>query len=60
MTPHQIVVYALVATIFIPCIATIAMLVRELGWRRSAAISAGTVGAALLVGGAVAHLLPLI
>ena len=39
MTPHQIVVYALVAAIFIPCIATIVMLWRELGWRRTAAIS---------------------
>ncbi len=60
MTPHQIVVYALVAAIFIPCIATIAMLGRELGWRRTGAISLGTVVAALVVGGAVAHLLPLV
>jgi ferrous iron transport protein B len=60
MTPHQIIVYALVAAIFVPCVATIAMLGRELGWRRAGAISAGTVTAALLVGGAVAHLLPLV
>ena len=60
MTAHQIVVYALVAAIFVPCVATIAMLGRELGWRRAGAISAGTVTAALLVGGAVAHLLPLV
>jgi len=60
MTPHQIVVYALVAAIFIPCIATIVMLWRELGWRRTAAIGTGTVVTALLVGGAVAHLLPLV
>ncbi len=60
MTPHQIVVYALVAAIFVPCIATIAMLGRELGWRRAGAISAGTIVTALLVGGAVAHVLPLL
>ncbi|HUK76818.1 MAG TPA: ferrous iron transport protein B [Thermoleophilia bacterium] len=60
MTPHQIVVYALVAAIFIPCVATIAMLGRELGWRRAGAISAGTVVTALVVGGAAAHLLPLL
>jgi ferrous iron transport protein B len=60
MTPHQIIVYALVAAIFIPCLATIAMLGRELGWRRAGAISAGTVAAALLVGGLVARLLPLL
>ena len=60
MTPHQIVVYALVAAIFVPCVATIAMLGRELGWRRAAGDLAGTVVTALLVGGAVAHLLPLL
>ncbi len=60
MTPHQIVVYALVAAILVPCVATIAMLGHELGWRRAGAISAGTVATALVVGGAVAHLLPLV
>jgi ferrous iron transport protein B len=60
MTPHQIVVYAIVSTLYIPCVATIAMLGRELGWRRAAAISAGTVVLALLVGGAVSHLLAVV
>ena len=60
MTPHQIVVYALVAAIFVPCVATIAMLGRELGWRRASAISAGTVVTALVFGGLVARLLPLL
>ena len=59
MTPHQIVVYALVASILVPCVATIAMLGHELGWRRAATISAGTVATALVIGGAVSHLLPL-
>jgi ferrous iron transport protein B len=60
MTPHQIVVYALVNTIYIPCAATIVMLGRELGWRRAGLISVGTIGIALAVGGGVAHLLPLL
>jgi ferrous iron transport protein B len=60
MTPHQIVVYALVAALLVPCVATIAMLGRELGLRRATAISAGTVVTAVLVGGALAHLLPLV
>jgi len=60
MTPHQIIVYALVAAIFIPCVATIAMLGRELGWRRAGAITTGTVVTALAVGGLVARLLPLL
>jgi ferrous iron transport protein B len=52
MRPDQIIVYALVNTIYIPCIATIAILARELGWRRALLISAFTVALALLVGGA--------
>lgn len=52
MRPDQIVVYALVNTLYVPCIATIAILGRELGWKRAALISAFTVALALLVGGA--------
>lgn len=52
MRPDQIVVYALVNTIYIPCVATIAVLGRELGWRRALLISAFTVILALVVGGA--------
>ena len=57
MTPHQIVVYTIVNTIYVPCLATITMLGRELGWRRAAAICVGTTAAAVLVGGIVAHFL---
>ncbi|HSB69435.1 MAG TPA: ferrous iron transport protein B [Candidatus Methylomirabilis sp.] len=52
MRPDQIVVYALVNTLYVPCAATIAILARELGWRRAALISTFTVILALLVGGA--------
>ena len=58
MTPHQLVVYAIVNSLYVPCVATIAMLGRELGWRAAAGISGGTVAIAVLVGGAVAHVLP--
>ncbi len=60
MSPHQLVVYGLVNAIYVPCVATIAALARELGRPRAALISAGTVGVALAVGGAAAHLLPLL
>jgi len=60
MTPHQLVVYALVNAIYIPCVATIAMLGRELGWGRAAAVSAGTIVVAIGVGGIVAHGLALL
>ena len=52
MRPDQIVVYALVNTLYVPCVATIAILARELGWRRAALITTFTVILALLVGGA--------
>jgi ferrous iron transport protein B len=62
MRPDQIFVYALVNTLYIPCAATIAVLARELGWRRALLISAFTIALALLVGGlarGVLHLFPL-
>jgi len=52
MRPDQIVVYALVNTIYVPCLATIAILGQELGWRRALLISGFTVLLALAVGGA--------
>lgn len=51
MNPGQLFVYALVNTIYIPCVATIAVLGKELGWKRAAAIVAFTVTLAILVGG---------
>ena len=53
MTTTQLVVYAVVCCLYIPCVATIAVLGRELGRWRAALISAGTVGTALLVGGVI-------
>lgn len=60
MTTSQIVTYALVNAIYIPCVATIAVLNRELGWRRTVAICLGTIAVALLVGGIIARVLPLL
>ncbi len=51
MTPAQLFVYALVNTIYIPCVATIAVLGRELGWRRAGGIMAFTIALAILTGG---------
>ncbi|MBI4743521.1 MAG: ferrous iron transporter B [Actinobacteria bacterium] len=51
MNTRQLFVYALVNTIYIPCIATIAVLGRELGTKRAAAIMAFTISLAILVGG---------
>jgi ferrous iron transport protein B len=57
MDPRQIFVFALVTTIYFPCIATAAVLGRELGWRSAGAIMAGTIGLAVLVGGAANQVL---
>ncbi len=51
MKPAQLFVYALVNTIYIPCVATIAVLGRELGWRRAVSIMVFTIALAILIGG---------
>jgi ferrous iron transport protein B len=51
MDAGQIFTYALVNTLYVPCVATVAVLARELGWRRALLISGSTVALALLAGG---------
>ncbi len=53
MNGEQLFVYALVNTIYIPCVATIAVLARELSWKIALAISAFTVVLAITIGGIV-------
>jgi ferrous iron transport protein B len=60
MSTSQIVTYAVVNSIYVPCVATIGVMSRELGWKITAAISTGTVVVAILVGGVIARLVPLI
>jgi ferrous iron transport protein B len=59
MSPLQIFVFALVVAIYVPCIATVAVLARELGWKDAIAISAGTFLLAVAVGSLMYHLNPL-
>lgn len=51
MTPLQMVVFALVLMIYIPCIATIAALIKETGLKRALAITFFEIGLATLIGG---------
>jgi len=53
MTASQMYVFALVVTIYIPCVATLAALVKEFGWRRAIAISLTTIVVATLIGALV-------
>jgi ferrous iron transport protein B len=58
MTPLQIFVFALVLTIYVPCIATVAVLGRELGWKNAVLIMVFTVALALMIGALAYRLLP--
>jgi ferrous iron transport protein B len=51
MTIRQMFVFALVTTIYVPCIATVVVLAREYGWKYTIALVLATVGIALLLGG---------
>ena len=58
-TPVQLVVMALVAMLYIPCVATVAILGKEFGWKATAVITAANIAVALLVGGLAFRLLSL-
>lgn len=59
MDGKQLFVYALVNTLYMPCAATIAVLGRELGWRRAVGILLFTVAFAIVLGGIVMRILNL-
>ncbi|MBM3129838.1 MAG: ferrous iron transport protein B [Chloroflexi bacterium] len=60
MTPHQIFVYALVNTLYIPCLATFAVLQKELGARAAVGIAGFTIALAVVVGGIARYVLTML
>ncbi len=60
LTAIQMIVFALVTMIYIPCIATIAACLREFGWRKALAITIIDIALALFLGGLAYRLLPLV
>jgi ferrous iron transport protein B len=58
-TEVQLVIMALVAMLYLPCVATVAILGKEFGWKAAVTISAANIGAALLIGGLAFRLLSL-
>jgi ferrous iron transport protein B len=58
-TPVQLVVMALVAMLYIPCVSTVAILGKEFGWKATTVITAANIGVALLIGGLAFRLLSL-
>jgi ferrous iron transport protein B len=57
MSPVQMFVFTLVMMLYIPCLATISVLGREIGWKNTALITVGEIGLALFVGGIAYRLL---
>ncbi|MBS7650613.1 MAG: ferrous iron transport protein B [Candidatus Bathyarchaeia archaeon] len=53
LTPIQMIVFTLVTMIYIPCIATIAALGHEFGWKKAAGVAAADISLAILLGGIV-------
>jgi len=60
LTPLQMIVFTLVAMLYIPCVATIAALVRDFGWKKALYITVFEIAFAILVGGIALRLLTLI
>jgi len=50
MTPHQFVVFGIVMATYLPCLATIGVLGRELGIKDTAIITVTSIGVAILLG----------
>jgi len=56
----QMIVFALVTMIYVPCLATIAACLREFGWKKALAITVVDIALALFLGGIVYRLLSLV
>jgi len=57
LTPVQMIVFTLVTMFYIPCIATMAALVREFGWKKAFAITIFEIAFAITLGGIALRLL---
>jgi len=60
LTPVQMVVFTLVAMFYIPCVATISALVRELGGKKALYITLFEIAFAIILGGVALRVLTLV
>ncbi len=60
LTPIQMYVFSFVVMLYIPCIATIAVLVQEFGWKDATYITVFEIAFAILTGGVVYRILLLL
>jgi len=56
----QMIVFTMVTMIYVPCVATIATMRREFGWRRAVAVTIIDILLALLLGGLAFHILSIL
>ena len=60
LTPVEMIVFTLVAMFYIPCMATIAVLINEFGWKKALLITAFEIIFAITIGGIALRVLTLI
>jgi len=60
LTPLQMIVFTLVAMFYIPCISTIAALVKEFGLKKALLITMFEIVFAIVLGGVTLRLLPIL
>jgi len=60
MTPVQLIVFALVTMLYMPCISTIFALVQEFGWKKALGITALETALAVVCGAVAFRLLSLV
>lgn len=60
MTQSQMIVFTIIVILYIPCVATIGALVREIGPKKAATITLFKIGFAILVGGIAFRLFTLL
>ncbi len=59
LTTTQIIVYTIVIMFYIPCISTIAALIKEIGWRKALLITIFEISFAIVLGGIAMRILTL-
>lgn len=60
LTGTQMIVFAAVIMLYVPCVATIAVLIKQFGYKRALAITFFEIGFAIFVGGLMFRALKLL
>ena len=60
MTPQQFIVFGVVMSIYLPCLATMTAMYKELGAKNTAVISVATIAVAVAIGSIFNAVLPVV